>query len=150
MADSLAKQIEDIFVAHTSLLIADPQTEDQPLGKVLGFDPNEIDRLDMPLVTMYYLLPSGSAKETGGGEEVSHRWTIYLYVALADWQAAQEQMRDVSWKIVQNFRQHRNDYSDAAIGIYERDLKRSNPPLPGEGAAWLRGSWELEVTANEF
>lgn len=148
MTDTIAKQIEDIWMASVNDLIV---SED--LKTALNYEPADIDRLGLPLLTMYYLLPSGAeatTSETGPGEEVDHRWAIYLYVKLLNWKDAQYEMRDLSWKVVQNFRAHRLDYSDAAIGIYARTLTRSNPPMPAEAAKWFRAAWELRVTAQEL
>lgn len=150
MADSIAKQIEDIFINHVGELLGTPPDDDHPLVTALSYEPGEIERIKLPMVTMFYLLPQGKDVETGGGQEVDHSWAIYLYVALVDWEKAQEQMRDISWMLVTNYRQHYADYTNAGIGLYERTLKRQNPPLPNDGAAWLRGSWELSVTANEL
>lgn len=147
MADSIAKQIEDIFVAHATLLVPDD------LKTVSNVELDELDPMVFPLLSMYYLMPQGresTTAETGPGEDVDHKWAIYLYVKLTSFKGAQEAMRDLSWKIVKNFREHRLDYSDAAIGLYARTLKVSNPPMPDREAGWYRGSWELTVTAQEL
>lgn len=148
MPDSIASQIETIWMASVN----DLKTAGD-LKTILDHEPENIDRLKLPLLTMYYLMPSGAettTSETGAGEDVDHRWAIYLYVKLLNWRDAQHEMRDLSWKVVQNFRQHRNDYSTAAIGVYARTLTRSNPPMPAESAKWFRGAWELRVTAQEI
>lgn len=143
---SVAEEIEKVWIAHTSAI--------DGIKKSLIYEPDTVDRANMPLLTMFFLLPQSVAVATGPEEEVSYAWEISLYVALASFKDAQAKMRDLSQLIIASFRQHRNDYDLLDItgidaDIFSRQLVRRIPPTPGEDNSYLRASWELQISSGE-
>lgn len=115
---------------------------------VLDFEPDSVDRKNLPLISMFFLLPESFDTATGPTEDLDYRWEISLYVALSSAREAQGQIKVLSKLLVDNFRAHRSDYDlNPTVDMFVRTLRRRVPPTPGEG--YMRGSWELAVTCGE-
>lgn len=149
MAISAPEHIETVFVTHASLI--------DGIKTVLPQEPDAIDRMSLPMLTMFFLFPEATESETGDGmgpgEDNDWRWEISLYVSLTRYPEAQIQMRDLAQKVIDNFRQHRLDYDshpDTDVDIFARGLTRRIPPTPedSDSPSYLRGSWELRVTGS--
>jgi hypothetical protein len=139
---SIAESIESIFLAHTKNI--------EGIKTVKYFEPDAVDRVSLPMLCMFFMLPEGVEAATGVVEDVSYAWEISIYVSLADFKDAQAKIRDLSQLVVANFRQHRDDYDLFPDGdVFARSLKRRNPPTPDESGTYLRASWELLVTVGE-
>jgi hypothetical protein len=151
-ASSPPDLIEQIFVAHASQI--------DGIKTVLPYEPDAADRLDFPLIAMFFLLPEATESETGAGagpgEDYDWRWEVSLYVTLDRYKDAQIRMRDLAQKIVDNFREHILDYDAAqdqpgfSVDIMARELKRRIPPTPedSDSPSYLRASWELRITGS--
>lgn len=149
MPISAPKFIETVYVAHAK--------EIEGIKSVFPQEPDMTDRVDMPMISMYFLLPEANESETGDGmgpgEDNDWRWEVSLYVSLTNYKEAQIQMRDLAQDVIDNFRRHRLDYDshpDTDVDLFARSLTRRIPPTPedSDNPSYLRGSWELRVTGS--
>lgn len=145
----VAELIEKTFIAHASQIAG--------IKSVMQYEPGLIDRMDLPAITLYFLLPEVVESETGTGAgpggDFDWRWEVKLYVALTDWKEAQRQTRTLAQEVLTNFMEHKLDYDSQSgpADLYARTLRRRTPPTPDgdvEVASMLISAWELQVTGS--
>lgn len=84
MADSIAKQIIGVFITHAAALDEIQAAVDRESRDV----PAEIR--EGPVVVAFWRSCPQVIKETGGGSDTTWEWGIRIYVALLDFESAQE------------------------------------------------------------
>lgn len=139
---NVAEIIETVWQTHTKDI--------EGITSSVMWEPDVVARMDMPLLTMFYLQPESRMAATGVVEDVDHRWEVSIYVGLADYKSAQQKIRDLGQALIANFRDHRSDYDlHPDADIFSRELRRRVPSTPDETETYLRASWELSFTSGE-
>jgi hypothetical protein len=75
------------------------------IGLVKPNEPLMLDQAKLPIVTLKWVGPATADYETGGGQDVTHTWRIYLYTKAREFEPTQEDLKLNAMKLLRALRE---------------------------------------------
>jgi hypothetical protein len=134
--DDLLHQLESALVAVFASC--------DDVGLALPNEPLSLDLKKLPIVTLKWLGPDAVDYETGGGQDITHTWRIYIYGEARKLDDAWEDLKTVAVQLVRALRNEPTLGDLAAI----TSLRREEEPDVVKRGTQLVGQMTLLFSAT--